>query len=158
MESDLKAADGSNEEEWRTCVCLAWAFTRGGSNKLLLGSQVPALALRGQHFPFPRRPVHHYLYIGQLGPVQDVEEECVAHRLTLSLQVPASPTVSFLSNFCDVVLSIENMWDFPGGPVVKNPPCNNAGGASSIPGWGTKIPHSSERLSLRVTTRESVWQ
>ena len=98
------------------------------------------------------------LQTGWLGPVQDVEEECVAHRLTLSLQVPTSPIVSFLSNFCDVVLSLENMWDFPGGLVVKNPPFNNAGGASSIPGWGTKIPHSSEQLSLRVTTRESVWQ
>ena len=67
-----------------------------------------------------------------------MEEECVAHVLILSLQVPTSPTVSFLSNFCDVVLSIENMWDFPGGPAVKNTPCN-AGGVSSIPDWGTKI-------------------
>ena len=25
--------------------------------------------------------------------------------------------------------------DFPGGPVVKNPPCN-AGDKGSIPGWG----------------------
>ena len=66
----------------------------------------------------------------------------------LLLQVPTSPTVSFLSNFCDVVLSIENMWDLPGGPVVKNPPCDNAGDPSSIPDWGTKIPHSSEQLSL----------
>ena len=31
-------------------------------------------------------------------------------------------------------------WDFPSGPVVKNLPCN-AGEMSSIPGWGTKIPH-----------------
>ena len=29
-------------------------------------------------------------------------------------------------------------WDFPGGPVVKNPP-SNAGGVGSITGWGTKI-------------------
>ena len=28
--------------------------------------------------------------------------------------------------------------DFPGGPVVKNPPCN-AGEVGSIPGQGTKI-------------------
>ena len=28
--------------------------------------------------------------------------------------------------------------DFPGGPVVKNPPCN----AGSIPGHGAKIPQS----------------
>ena len=31
--------------------------------------------------------------------------------------------------------------DFLGGPVVKN--CASmAGGASSIPGWETKIPHA----------------
>ena len=33
-------------------------------------------------------------------------------------------------------------WDFPGGPVVKNPP-SNAGDMSSIPGQGTKIPQTS---------------
>ena len=30
-------------------------------------------------------------------------------------------------------------WDFPGGPVVKNPP-SNAGDAGLIPCRGTKIP------------------
>ena len=40
-----------------------------------------------------------------------------------------------------------NNRDFPGGPVVKNPP-SNAGDAGLIPGWGTKIPHVSGRLSL----------
>ena len=38
------------------------------------------------------------------------------------------------------------MRDFAGDPVVKNPSCN-AGDASSIPGWGTKIPHASGQLS-----------
>ena len=33
-------------------------------------------------------------------------------------------------------------WDFPNGPVVKILP-SNAGGAGSIPGQGTEIPHSS---------------
>ena len=33
--------------------------------------------------------------------------------------------------------------DFLGGPVVKNLPCNS-GDVSSIPGWGTKIPHTAE--------------
>ena len=33
--------------------------------------------------------------------------------------------------------------DFPGGPMVKNSPCN-AGNASSISGWGTKIPYAVE--------------
>ena len=38
-------------------------------------------------------------------------------------------------------------WDFPGGPVVKNPP-SNAGDTGSIPGWGTKIPHATGQLNL----------
>ena len=47
------------------------------------------------------------------------------------------------------------MRGFPGGPMVKNPPCN-ARDAGWIPGWGIKIPHASEQLlSLRYT--ESVY-
>ena len=37
-------------------------------------------------------------------------------------------------------------WDFPGGPVVKNPPCN-VGDLGSLPWRGTKTPHATERLS-----------
>ena len=44
-------------------------------------------------------------------------------------------------------------WDFPGGPVVKNPP-SNAGDVGSIPGRRTKIPHAAEQLSPRASTRE----
>ena len=33
------------------------------------------------------------------------------------------------------------MWDFPSGLVVKNPPFS-AGDVGSIPGRGTKVPHS----------------
>ena len=43
--------------------------------------------------------------------------------------------------------------DFPGGPVVKKPPCN-AGGEGSIPGQGTKIPHAAGHLSPHTTTAE----
>ena len=32
-------------------------------------------------------------------------------------------------------------WDFPGGPAVKNPPFSS-GEVGSIPGWGTKVPHT----------------
>ena len=46
-------------------------------------------------------------------------------------------------------------WDFPGGPVVKNPPCN-ARDMGSIPGQRTKIPHAAEQLSLSATTTEHV--
>ena len=45
------------------------------------------------------------------------------------------------------------IWDFPGGPAVKNPPCN-AGDAGSIPGQGTKIPHAVGQLSPHATTTE----
>ena len=44
--------------------------------------------------------------------------------------------------------------DFPGGPVVKNPP-SNAGDVGSIPGRGTKIPHAVGQLSLNATTTEA---
>ena len=42
----------------------------------------------------------------------------------------------------------------PGGPVVKNPPCN-AGDSGSIPGGGTKIPHAAEQLSPWATPRKT---
>ena len=42
--------------------------------------------------------------------------------------------------------------DFPGGPVVKNPP-SNAEDTGSVSGQGTKIPHVAGRLSPQSTTR-----
>ena len=43
--------------------------------------------------------------------------------------------------------------DFPGGPVVRNPP-SNSGDVGLIPSWGTKIPHTSRQLSPCATTKE----
>ena len=37
-------------------------------------------------------------------------------------------------------------------PVVRNPP-SNVGDVGSIPGWGTKIPRATERLSLHATVK-----
>ena len=49
---------------------------------------------------------------------------------------------------------LESMaWDFPGGPVVKNLPCN-ARDVGLIPGWGTKIPYAVEQLSPCTATTE----
>ena len=45
---------------------------------------------------------------------------------------------------------LENRYrDFPGGPMVKNPPCK-----ASSPVRGTKIPHAMEQLSFSATTTE----
>ena len=44
--------------------------------------------------------------------------------------------------------------DFPGGPGMKNQPCN-AEDVDSIPVWATKIPHATGQLGLRPTTPES---
>ena len=44
--------------------------------------------------------------------------------------------------------------DFPGGPVVKNPP-SKAGDETSFPGWGNKIPCAAGQLSWRATTTKS---
>ena len=54
-----------------------------------------------------------------------------------------------------ILFKLKSSWDFPGGPVVKNPP-SNAGDVGSIPGWGTKIPHAAGQLSLYATTTELV--
>ena len=43
--------------------------------------------------------------------------------------------------------------DFPGGPVVKNPPCN-AGDTGSIPGQGTKTPQA---LQPKIQNIEEKW-
>ena len=40
---------------------------------------------------------------------------------------------------------------FPGGPVVKNLPCN-----AEFNSWSGKIPHAVEQLSLRPTTETAL--
>ena len=45
--------------------------------------------------------------------------------------------------------------DFPGGPVVKNPPCT-VGDMSSIPDGGTKILHAPEQQSPSTTVPKPV--
>ena len=44
------------------------------------------------------------------------------------------------------------VWNFLGGPVAENPPCNTVD-LSSVPGWGTKIPHAEQQLSLQASTK-----
>ena len=46
-----------------------------------------------------------------------------------------------------IISSIKHLqWDFPGGLIVKNLPCN-AGDTGLINGWGSKIPYTTEQPS-----------
>ena len=53
----------------------------------------------------------------------------------------------------DFFLKKTGVGDFPSGPVVKTL-SSKAGDTGSIPGWGTKIPHTSGQLSLSTTATE----
>ena len=46
-----------------------------------------------------------------------------------------------------------SLQDFPGGPMVTNPPFNE-GDVGSIPSQGTKIPHPAGQLNLCAVTTE----
>ena len=52
-----------------------------------------------------------------------------------------------------ILRQLKKTGDFPGSPVVKNPP-SNAGDAGSIPSQGTKIPCAAGQLSPRAATTE----
>ena len=56
-------------------------------------------------------------------------------------------------NFDTPINNILYSWDFPGGPLVKNP-LSNAGDTGLIPVQGTKIPHATGQLSLYTTTEK----
>ena len=43
--------------------------------------------------------------------------------------------------------------DVPGSPVVKTSP-SNAGDVSSIPGWGAKIPHTSQPKNQNIKQKQ----
>ena len=60
-----------------------------------------------------------------------------------------------LKTVCIMKYKEQHRRDFPGGPMVKNPPCN-ARDVGSILGQRIKIPHSMKQLSPRATTRHSV--
>lgn len=55
----------------------------------------------------------------------------------------------------DTVAQFIELMDFPGGPVIENPP-SNAGNRSLIPGRGTEAPSAAGQLNQQVTARELV--
>ena len=82
---------------------------------------------------------------------------------TISGPCPPSCTIQrdvFLINYLvnpsflvalETVLRRRESWDYPGGPVIKNSPCN-AGDVGSTLDQGTKIPHAVEQLNSSATT------
>ena len=58
--------------------------------------------------------------------------------------------VYITQNYLNFYWLFKNMRDFPGGPVVKNPP-SYAGDVDSIPDQGNKITHAVGKLSLCAT-------
>ena len=75
---------------------------------------------------------------------------CITHTHTFTYLAPFSGLVLLIG------LKEKNCQDFPGGPVVKNLPCN-AGDAGLILQWGTKIPPATEQLSQSTATTEREW-
>ena len=80
--------------------------------------------------------------------------------ITWGLPIPGPKGVRLPSEILNAQLNLDIRGrsksffrDFPGGPVVKNPP-SSAGDAGSIPGRGTKIPHATGQPSPRATTTE----
>ena len=71
-------------------------------------------------------------------PTQSSSQATRKRMFKLQQSLPGFPWVP--------ILPIITSRDFPGAPVVKNPPCN-AGDAGSIPGQETKISHATEQLS-----------
>ena len=57
-------------------------------------------------------------------------------------------------NFNNLAFQISTCGDISGGPGFRNLPCNT-GDASSIPSWGTKLPHASGQINPHTTTAES---
>ena len=52
-----------------------------------------------------------------------------------------------------MVVQKQSTWDFPGSPVIRDPP-SNSGDTSSILGQGTKIPQVVEQPSWHTATTE----
>ena len=83
--------------------------------------------------------------------VQPQEKTVWRFLKRLQIELPYDPAIHIGKN--KNTNSKRYVWDFPGGPVVKNPP-SNAGDMGLIPGRGTKIPHATGQLSLHAATTE----
>ena len=68
------------------------------------------------------------IFLHLLQPKQHISTDWMQKQIWESSRLPLQP-------------ENKEIWDFPGGPVVKTPP-SSEGGTGSIPGQGAKIPHA----------------
>ena len=76
-----------------------------------------------------------------LGPRTEAEPSEVVNHVSFKES-------AFQAGTCQMAPGIVKKWwrDFPGGPVLKNPP-SNVGDVGLISVWGTKIPHTAGQIS-----------
>ena len=72
-----------------------------------------------------------------------------------SVSGPEAPSEMSLGNMHSFppTLELHMAWDFPGSPVVDNPP-SSAGHVGLTPGQGPKIPHALGQLSPLATVKD----
>ena len=96
-------------------------------------------------------------YLKCLSPLNLGVRSSTSHSLKPAPCVICTQPLCFIPTKHYSHKNVVNARDFPGSPVVKNPPCN-AGNAGVIPGQGTKIPHAVEQLNTHAVTTECVPQ
>ena len=109
-------------------------------------------------------PFYSYMYLAPFNSIIIFTEE--NYMLDTGVDIQWWPEEVKIAALMKHILVREDRWQtnlyitlknegFPGGPMVKNLPCN-AEDTSSIPGQGTKIPRTAEYLSSHTVTRESL--
>ena len=96
--------------------------------------------------------------VAQLCPTQSDPMDCslpvsFVHGIFQARVLEWVAIAFFIKHFGGLVKTDHR--DSPGGPLVKNPPCN-AGDARSMPGQGAKLPHATDHLSPTTAITEPV--
>ena len=88
-------------------------------------------------------------------PFEKGNHICIHTSTHLSIHPSTHPSTHPYTHDTTYWLRVQALGGFPGDPVVKNQP-SNAKGASSISGWGTKIPYVAGQLNLHNTMTETL--
>ena len=104
-----------------------------------------------QKSELPPLPVSSFIrLVGSLSPMASTLASCLHHDPAPGRGHPITGSRTTCHHSCSTpeikLLLKKKFRDFPGSPVVKNPPCN-AGDMGSIPSQGTEIPHTTSGRS-----------